>query len=96
MSKINFDYSALNESFIPFLDKTTYNYQKTINLFDSLVFPNDFPYINYLKDSCSGLNDYLTKMNNIRGNITKINSKLDMIINNSSINFSKISIINIK
>lgn len=50
MTKLNFQYSAIQSSVIPSILNTNDNLQNTINVFHSMMIPSSFRYATYLNE----------------------------------------------
>ena len=92
MKKINFDNDSIQNNIIPPLNAAISSLNRAKGSFDSVGIPGGFPYGGFVKGCGGKIGNITSKLSNIRDDINTTNGKLDIVINNGSLNINNISI----
>ncbi len=92
MKKINFDNDAIQNNIMPSLNGAISTLNRVKGTFDSVGIPGGFPYGGFVKGCGGKIGDITSKLSRVRDDINTTNGKLDIVINNGSLNINNISI----
>ncbi|MBQ8131303.1 MAG: hypothetical protein IJ193_02300 [Bacilli bacterium] len=92
MKKIHFDYPGLQNNIYPSLNSAINNLRNASNTLSSMGIPSGCPYAGYLRNSGAKVSNCVNRLNSVLSDSNDTNSKLNTVVDNFTINLSKIPI----